>query len=186
MSYYDKPVAVIRNKVSCEEFEKAWVIWEKNSGSLRSRRIRLAVCGCLFLFILMILPSYRSSYSTVFLPVIGLLMLLLAVIYLLFIKLRMVSEEAERMYLSNSLLGIEEQITLTKEQFQIVSEYEKIQGYWSEMSLCIETGECFVVTGGREHPLLILSKSCMTQEEKETVSIHMQNTFASRYQKREA
>ena len=26
----------------------------------------------------------------------------------------------------------------------------------------------------------------MTQEEKETVSIHMQNTFASRYQKREA
>lgn len=181
MSYYDKPVAVVKNTISREEFEQAWIIWEKSSGSLRTRNVRIACFVCLLALILILFPSYLSAYSTAWFPFLAVIIIGAGLFYLLFFKLKLVSAEAERMYVSNSLMGLEEEVTLTREEYHIVNQYEDIRGYWSEMDRCVETKRSFIITGGRERPLFILSKAKMKSEECEKISRHMQNVFASHY-----
>ena len=183
MSYYDRAILSFQNQVKERDFRQAWILWEKTSGSLRRRWLKVLVALLLLAAIFFFLPGYRARYATSLVPVCLIALLIAFIIFQVYVKLRMAEDEADRIFGSNRLLGQPEDIVATRDGFTIKSGYESVQGYWAEAAQCLEAEDFFAVTGGPERPLLILCKRDIPQDRLEEFSGKMKSIFAARYRR---
>ena len=85
------------------------------------------------------------------------------------------------MYDTNVFVGQQEQVKITREQFFITSQHEKLEGYWSEAAFCFETGDFIAVVGCRERDILIFGKENMEKQQWNRMSEKFKEVFASSY-----
>lgn len=184
-SYYDKELLCLHeHHVEEAAFCQSRVLEEKAIGILRHRAVKIAVCLAGILILALLLPRYSATYQTAGFPIVLMVALAALTGYLLFFQSRFLMEDAAERYTSNHLLQEPEEIRLTRDGFEIQNQYETITGYWAEKEHCIETTEFFLMLGGRERPVLILSKKGLGEEERRWLSEQFRNIFAARYQAR--
>ncbi len=183
MAYYDSQIITFENQVEEGAFRQAWILWEKTSGSLRHRRVKVLVSFLLIALLILFMPWYTARYATAFVPVCAVALLVGYLIFQLILKVRMVEDEADRIFGSNRLLGQPEEVVITRDGYKINSAFETLEGYWAEAAQCLEAEDFFAITGGMERPLFILCKKNIPGDKQEEFSGKLKSIFAARYQR---
>ena len=150
---------------------------------MHRKEVKAGICVTAALLIGSIIPAYHARFSTVWAPSCGIFVAVAVGLMFYFVQPNEIKQWAAELYRFNALLALPEKITIFRDSVVVENECEQFLEYWTDFTKCIETKDAFVMTGGPERNLLSIQKSGLTQEQKDKLSVHFADTFASRYQK---
>lgn len=70
-----------------------------------------------------------------------------------------------------------------KEYFIMKNEYETLKRYYTELSDCIETKNIFLLIGGNEKKIIVISKNCLDDEMTDNLSRFFQKETVRQYRR---
>ena len=181
--YEGKPIEVIEQAVSADEWASAYYTAQASISLMHRREVKAGICITAALLVGSIIPVYHSKFSTAWAPACVIVILLALSLVFYFIQPNEIKRWAAELYRTNALLALPEKITILRDSVTIENEHEQFLEYWTDFSKCIETKNAYVITGGRERNLLTVQKRGLTEEQKNKISAHFADAFASRYQK---
>lgn len=183
-TYYEgEPIAIIEQTVSPEKWADAYYTAWSMLFPIRRKEVKAGICLTVAVLIGSVIPIYRTQFSTIVVPICGILYALTLAAMSYFVQPNGIKRWAQTLYRSNKLLSLPEKITIYRDSVIIENEYEKILEYWTDFAKCIETKDAFVITGGMERSLLTICKHELEREQVTALSSHFANTFAARYVK---
>lgn len=183
--YEGGPIEVIEQTLTAEEYARGYRAAGEFSSPLRRRGVQAGLCLSAAVLIGSVIPLYRARFSTFFLPVCGILLCVLFAALFYFYRPREIERGAQELFRSNALLSLPQKIGVYRDSVVVESEREHILEYWTDFAGCLENGEFFVLSGGRERNLLILKKQGLSAEQRRRLTEHFSATFALRYGKKD-
>lgn len=181
--YDEKPIEVLEQTVSAEEYAEAYYTAESSASLISRREIRAGLCVTLAVLCASSIPIYRTRFSTFFGPVCGILAFLGLAAVFFFLQPSDIRDWAKRVFQSNRLLALPQKISVYRDSIVLESDKECFTEYWTDFVRCTETPTLFALIGGRERSLLIVKKEGLSPEQTERISTCLFNAFAARYQK---
>ena len=186
--YYESLVARQRAALTREQYIEACVIYQKRYGRLRYSALKgaLAVAVGLLFLISLFAGGYVPKEQ-----VLG--MALLAAVsaagfgfmgyYLLFGQKKRERDWAQRAYDESPLPGLEQEIAVYRDSFELKNEYEMMTGFWSECGGCCRGGELLVVdtSPNLSRNMLVFSAASTGSEEFERLCGHFKSVFFKKY-----
>jgi len=181
--YEMKPVEILEQTMEADEYAAAYLAAQESISSLRKKEVKAGICLTVAAVIGALIPAYHTHSATYWVPIgaIAAAVLLAALFY--FVQPSNIKRWAAELYRSNALLALPEKISIYRDSVLIENQYEQMMEYWTDFYKCVESKSLFVAIGGRERNLLVIKKQTLTEEQRNTLSAHFADAFASRYQK---
>ncbi len=181
--YEGEPIETIEQTVAAGEWASAYEAARSAVSPMHRKEVKSAICLTAGVLLGSLLPLYRSRFLTVWVPVCGIFIFLCLAVWFFFFQPKEIRRWARELYGSNALLALPQKITVFRDSVVIENEREKILEYWTDFFRCIETEKAFILSGGMERNLLVISKNGLAPEQVDRLSAHFSHTFASRYLK---
>lgn len=181
--YEGSPIEKIAQSVGSADYAQAYYTAQSTFSPMHRKEVKAGICITAALLIGSVIPVYHVKFSTVWVPVCGIILALVLAAVFYFVQPYEIRRWAAELYQGNALLALPEQITVYRDSVVIENQYEQILEYWTDFAKCIETKDDFVFTGGRERALLTIQKRGLAEEQRSRLSSHFADTFASRYLK---
>lgn len=181
--YEGKPVEAIEQTVSAADYASAYYSVQSSLSLMHKREVKAGICVTLAVITGTVIPVYYARFLTFWGPFCGIFIFLALAAIFFFVQPNDIKSWAEELYRSNPLLSLPQKVTVYRDSLVVENEYEQFTEYWTDFSGCIETRDAFVLNGGRERNLLVLKKSGLSEEQKNRLSAHFSDTFASHYRK---
>ena len=183
-TYYEgEPILTIKQSLKKEEFREAYLLQEKGFSPFHRPKVKAGICLTAALIIGSSLPFCSRWFSTIFAPVCGILTCLFLACFFVFIQPNFMRNWAEKVFESNRFLKLETSISIYRDSAVMENEWERFTEYWVHFEKCLESDRLYVLIGGINKSLLVLSKAEMTDFQRQQLTAHFKNTFATRYRK---
>ena len=183
-TYYEgSPIEVVEQTMSEQEYAREYRAAGEILSPFRRRGVKAGLCLSAALIIASVIPFYRTKFSTVFVPVCGVVLCIAFAALFYFYQPAEIERWAAELFRSNALLSLPQKISIYRDSVVVKSERERILEYWTDFAGCLEKKNAFVLAGGRERPLLIIKKQGLSPEQIRRLSEHFSETFALRYRK---
>jgi hypothetical protein len=181
--YEGEPFAEFESAVTLRQYKKAYVLAQRSLGPLHKREVQVGLCLTAAALCAAATPSYAARYATFWVPVCFIAFMLALAVYFGFGQTRTLENTAEEQFSQNKLLSLPYKAVLYRDSFSVTNPYEQIRGYWTDSTLCLESDELFVLTGGWDRPLLVFSKEGLDENTLQSMSQNLASAFASRYRR---
>lgn len=181
--YEGGPIETVSQTISSEDYANAFYAAYCASSPLRRRWVRAGIFLSAAIVIGSCIPFYRARFATVWIPCGGIVLALALCILFGFVQPNDLKKWGARLYRSNVLWSVPEQIEIYRDSVVLKNTCEQILEYWTDFSLCLETSSAFIAAGGRERELLIIKKQGLSKEQTEKISAALSGAFAARYVK---
>lgn len=183
MTVLKKPIEIKENKISIRDYALAYVICDSRKGASCGKEWKASVffaIGLLMLFILL-MESFRIAKV----PVIAIVLLICMYMctYYIYLLPKKAKLEGEHIYKSSKLLSKKFKVDIYREYFIFENENEYLKRYYSEISDCIETDEIFVLIGGYEHEITVISKKYLDEEKCKKISDFFKSEMMRQYRR---
>ena len=177
------PVMSFKNKLKIREYSEGYRLFDLRRGSSSGREWKSSVFFFLGLAMLFILMMQR--FNIVKLPVCAIVLLISAYmcthyVYMLPKKAKL---KGEHIFKSSKLLSKEYEFEIYKEYFVMKNEYEYLKRYYTDITDCIETDNIFLLIGGIERRITVISKRCLSEKESERLSQYFQKEMIRQYRR---
>ncbi len=183
--YEGKPVEILEQHISEDDYAAAYYAAQESISPMHKKEVKVCVCLSAAAVIGSLIPLYHTRFSTFWVPVCGIILALLLAVLFYFVQPNDIKKWASELYRSNPLLALPEKISIYRDSVIIENQHEQLMEYWTDFGKCIESKSAFVVIGGQERNLLIIKKQGLMEEQRNKISAHFADAFASRYQKSE-
>jgi hypothetical protein len=182
--YEGGAIEEVSQTLSKNEYTQAFYIGQSVISPMHTKWVKTGICLSMAILIISLIPLYKSYFITVWIPFCALAVAVLLAFYFFFIQPKDIKKWAAQIYCTSAFLSIPQKIEIYRDSVIIKNEYEEILEYWTDFAKCVETNSFFVLTGGRERDLLIITKNGMNATQIERISKHFSNEFALRYMKK--
>ena len=183
--YEGNPVEILEQDISADEYAAAYYTVQESISPMHKKEVKVCVCLSGAAVIGSLIPLYRTRFATFWVPVCGIILAFLLSILFYFVQPNDIKKWAAELYRSNALLALPEKISIYRDSVIIENAHEQLMEYWTDFAKCVESKSAFVAIGGQERNLLIIKKAGLTEEQRNKISAHFADAFASRYQKSE-
>lgn len=181
--YEGEPFAEFQSAVTLPQYKSAYVLAVKNSGPLHRSGVRVGLCLTAAALCALVTPSYAAKYATFWFPLCFIGVMLALAVYFGFGQAKALESTAEERFTENGLLSLPFKAVLYRDSFSVTNRCEQIRGYWTDITLCLESDTLFVLTGGWDRPLLVFPKEGMEESAVQSMSQNLASAFASRYRR---
>lgn len=179
----EKPMFEFDNKITILLYANAYCMYDIRKGRSNGKEWKATVFFVIALIMIFVLMTQHFIFSSVPVCTIGLIVCLYMVTYYLILLPKMARLQGEHIYKSSRLLSKPSKITIYRNGFVMQNAYEKLCGYFSSVLECVETEKSFILFGDFEKKILVISKSCLTDEMKADLSEFFENQFVRKYRK---
>lgn len=177
------PILLIKNKISEEEYGEGCRIYDLRKGRSAGREWKASVFFALAMLMLFILM--RSGFDVSSNPLSPLI--LAACVFMCIFYIIILPAAAEKKgratFRKSSLLCMEYEIKIFRDRLEMKNKNEYLKRYYTEITDCIETNEIFVLIGGIEKNLLVISKNGLQEDEKDQLSRIFRKEMIRQYRK---
>ncbi|MBS5483209.1 MAG: hypothetical protein U0N62_06980 [Hydrogeniiclostridium sp.] len=176
-------VLTVRQTLTAEQYARGARLLEEELSLTGKPGVRAAACAAGAALSASTAPLSLREYGTMWIPLLFMTAFAALGCWMYFVQPRRRSAEREREFRGAPVLGLETEIAFYRDFVLLRSEYEEVQAYWTEFSACLETGELVAAAGSGARRLLLVGKSGLSDEEQQTLSVFLENTFASNYRR---
>lgn len=181
--YEGKPIEAVEQTVNAADYASAYYVVQSSLSLMHKREVKAGICLSLAVITGSIIPIYHAKFFTFWGPFCGIFVLLGLAAVFFFVQPNDIKNWAKELYRSNALLALPEKIIVYRDSIVADNGRERFTEYWTDFYGCIETKDAFIMNGGMERNLLIIKKEGLSTEQKNKLSTHFADTFASRFQK---
>ncbi len=171
------------NEVKIDEYAKAYQIYDLMHGKSKGREWKSSFFFILSLIMFFILTAEKFNLSKIPVTAIVLLISMYMCTYYLYLLQKKAKLQGEHIYKSSHLLSKKYHFIINRNFFTVKNEFEYIKRYYTEITDCIETDEIFVLIGGMEHGVNVISKRCLTKEQSELLSEYFKSEMVNEYRR---
>lgn len=170
MSDAKKPIECFKNKITIQNYAEAYRIFDLRHGASSGREWKASVFFVIGLVMLFFVLMQNFNLAKVPVSIIVLLICMYMCTHYLYLLPKRAKLRGEHIYKSSKLLSKPYQTEIYRDYFVMKNDCEYIRKYYAEMSDCIETDDLFVLIGGIEKPISVISKKCLTEEQCSNIS----------------
>ncbi len=181
---YNTLIAEFDSRLRIKEYAFAYRLYELKYGSEAGRGWKAAVFGGAGAIVLYALAKEQFDFGRFPAASVIILICLYMLTYYLFLVPKKARLYGEHIYKSSRLLSKPQHCKIYRDFLEMENEYESIKRYYTEVTDCIETERAFILMGGVEKPLLVISKKQMSPQQQTAVSEHFQKEMTKRCRKR--
>ncbi len=179
----ENPVLTFQNKLRIREYAEGYRLYDLIRGASKGREWKASVF--FFLGIAMLFMLMMNDFNIPKLPVCTIVLLICMYmcthyIYMLPKKAKL---KGEHIFKSSKLLSKEYTFQFNKDYFIMENEFEKLKRYYTEITDCIETDELFLLIGGIEKQIIVISKRSLKEEESQILSHHFKREMIRQYRR---
>lgn len=171
------------NKLKIQEYAKAYQLYDLRYGRSSGREWKSSVFFFLALAMFFMLAMENFNFAKLPVTVLVLLISMYMCTHYLYLLPKAAKLEGEHIYKSSHLLSKPCHITVSRDSFTLQNDYEYLKRYYTELTDCFETDEIFVLIGGMEHVITVISKRCLTDEQTQILSEHFQRETIQQYRR---
>ena len=176
-------IAEFDNNIKIKEYAQAYQIYDLRRGRSSGREWKSSVF--FFLAVAMLFMLSLDNFNIVKNPVTAIVLMISMYmcthyVYLLPKKAKL---QGEHIYKSSRLLSKKYRFIIKRDYFEINNDYEFLKRYYTEIIDCIETNDTFILIGGMEHIVTVISKRCLTDEQIETISVFFKSEMIRVYRR---
>ena len=178
-----KPVLSFKNKLRIREYAEGYKLYDIRRGRSAGREIKASLF--FFLAMAMLFMLMLENFNIPKLPVCTIVLLICMYMcsYFIYILPNMAKLKGEHIYKSSELISKEYSFEFYKEYFIMKNEYESLKRYYTELSDCIETDDIFLLIGGMEKKVIVISKHCLEKDKCEKLSSFFQKETIRQYRR---
>ncbi len=177
------PILLIKNKISEEEYGKGCRIYDLRKGRSAGREWKASVFFALAMLMLFILM--RSGFDIIQNPLSPVILgacVFMCIFYIIILPFA-AEKKGRDTFRKSSLLCKEYEIRIYRDRLEMKNKNEYLKRYYTEITDCIETNEIFVLIGGIEKNLLVISKNGLQEDEKDQLSRIFRKEMIRQYRK---
>lgn len=171
------------NKLKIREYAEGCRLYELICGSSKGREWKASVFFFTAMIMLFILMTENFNIAKVPVCAIVLLICMYMCSHYIYMLPRKAKLTGEHVYKSSKLLSKPYRFEIYRNCIVMKNKFEYLKRYYSEINECIETDEIFVLIGGFEHRIIVISKRCITDEQSEKLSEHFRNEMIKHYRR---
>ena len=181
--YEGEPIAVVQQTLTEEEYAQAAVFADSMRAVINRRGVRAAICLTAAALAASSIPAYRYQYATAWIPIVFSCGMLLLAGYFFFTQPKRKKMREAGVFRGTRALAEPCVVSIYRDSVAVETSLEKLRAYWTDYYACYENRDYIICAGGWDRNLLILAKKNIPEGQREAVSAHMQNTFASKYRR---
>lgn len=176
-------VVSFRNKLKIREYAEGYRIFDLRRGNSRGREWKSSIFFFLGLSMLFIL--LMNGFNVAGYPVAAIVLLICMYMcsHYLYMLPKKAKLKGEHIFRSSKLLSKEYQFDIYRDYFLMKNEYETLKRYYTEITDCIETDSIFVLIGGFEHRVTVISKRCLSEEKSEKLTELFSSEMIKQYRR---
>ena len=176
-------VMSFESKLKIREYAEGYRLFDlrrgKSSGRVWKSSVFFAIAIAMMIIIML------NSWDITRVPVAC--VILLVCIYMCSYYLYMLPKRAklrgEHIFKSSKLLSKNCKYYIYRDHFIMKSENETLKRYYTELTDCIETDDIFLLIGGFENRVTVISKRYITQSQRQLLSEHFQRETIRQYRR---
>lgn len=169
------------NKIKINDYAFAYQLYDARKGASSGKEWKASVFFVIALIMLFMILMENFNLGKVPVASIVLLICMYMCTYYIYLLPKKAKLEGEHIYKSSRLLSKSSKVEIYRDYFVMKNEYEYILRYNIEISDCIETDSSFVLIGGYEHRISVISKKYLTPEQCENISLHFKREMVRQY-----
>lgn len=181
--YEGKPIEIFEQVIDADDYAAAYYTAQEAISPMHKKEVKACLCLSVAAVIGALIPAYHTHSATFWVPFGGIVLAVLLAVLFYFVQPNDIKKWAAQLYRFNALLALPEKISIYRDSVLIENQYEQLMEYWTDFFKCVESKSAFVAIGGRERNLLIIKKQSLTEEQRNQITAHFSDAFASRYQK---
>ena len=174
-------VLSFENELNIREYAEGCRITDILCGSSKNRGIKASVFFVVFIVMLFVIMINNYDPSRVPVAVIVILISAYLCTYYLYILPHKARLRGEHDFKTSRLISKKYRFDVYRDHVIMKNENEYIKRYNTDITYCLETDEIFVLTGGFEKRFLVISKRCLTDEQRDILSEHFQRELVKKY-----
>lgn len=182
-TYNSRVMKIENNRVSLLMYGRAYTISQMRRGMLRGKEWKASVFFVVWLGSMFYMSIHEFSLSTNPVPLGISIICLYMMTYYLFILPKRVKLNGEHIYKSSHMLNKPEKITINRDSYVIENKYERLSGYWTDITDCIETSEYFLMMSEYSPRLIIISKKSLDDSQTKELSEFFERTMTVKYRR---
>lgn len=183
LSKNSKLIESFENKISIKDYALAYQIYDAIKGASSGKEWKASVFFATALVMLFFVMMENFNFAKVPVSAIVLMICMYMCTYYIYLLPKKAKLEGEHIYKSSKLLSKPEKVEIYRDYFVMKNEYGYIRRYYIEISDCIETDGSFVLIGGYERRICVISKKCLTDEQCTKISEHFQREMIKQYRR---
>lgn len=183
LSKSSKLIESFENKISIKDYALAYQLYDARKGSSWGKEWKATVFFILSLVMLFILLMENFNLAKVPVVAIVLLICMYMCTYYIYNLPQKAKLEGEHNYRISKLLSKPFKVEIYRDCLIIKNEYEYLKRYYTEISDCFETDNSFVLIGGMEHNIVVISKKTLDDNQIENISGHFQREMIKQYRR---
>ena len=172
-----------KNKLKIREYAEGYQIYDVLHGNSKGRVWKSSLFFFMAMAMLFILMMNSFNISAFPVTTLVLLICMYMCSYYIYILPKKAKLRGEHIYKTSRILSKEYSFTVKKECFIIKNDYEYIKKYYSELTDCIEIDDMFLLAGGIENRIIVISKRCLSQDEKIHLSDFLKRETVKKYRR---
>lgn len=183
MSLEQGVILKFRNQLKIREYANACMIFDLVRGKSKGREWKASVFFFIAMIMLLILMMENFNFTKVPVCAIVLLICMYMCSHYLYMLPKKAKLKGEHIYKSSKLLSKEYEFEIYQDFLIFKNQFEFLKKYYSQITDCVETNELFVLIGGVEHPIIVISKRCLDEKQCVLLSEHFQNEMVHQYRR---
>lgn len=178
-----KPFFSFKSKLDISEYSQGYKIYDLTNGNSKGWKWKSSMF--FFLALLMILILSVNEFRIERFPEIFIIfpVCVYLCIHYVCILPQKAKAEGKKIFDTSYLLSQESSFEFYKEYFTMSNQYEFLKRYYSEITDCIETDDIFLLGGGMQNAVIVISKSCIDEKKCSSVSRFFQNEMVTQYKR---
>ena len=176
-------IAEFDNQVKIQEYAEAYQLYDLMHGRSHGREWKSSVFFVIALIMFFILSMEHFNLVKVPAATIVLLISSYMCTHYLYLLPRKAKLLGEHIYKSSHLLSKSCHFKIERDNFTLKNDYEYIKKYNTDITDCIETDEMFVLMGGIDKKIVVISKRCLDEQQYEVLSHHFQARMVKQYRR---
>ena len=179
----NETVICFKNKLKIREYAAGYQIYDLRHGKSKGRVWKSSVFFFLtiaMLFVLMMNNFRIKDFPSVTLILLVCMYMCTYYVYILPSKAKL---RGEHIYKKSKLLSKEYSFKIKNDCFIMKNDYEYLKKYYSELTDCIETDEIFLLAGGIEGNITVISKRCLSDDQTKELSAFFARKMIKQYRR---
>lgn len=180
---YNTIIAEFDSKLKIQEYSRAYQLYELKYGSSSGRTWKAAVFFVCGLMVLYALGMENFDFGRFPAAAVVLLICMYMVTYYACLVPKKAKLHGEHIYKSSKLLSKPKHFIISRDCFSMQNDYESLKRFYTDITDCIETDTDFILIGGVEHSLTVISKKQISQQQIQDISRHFQREMPKQYKR---
>ncbi len=171
------------NKITIKDYALAYQLYDARKGASYGKEWKASFFFVIALVMLFIMLMEGFNFGKQ--PVVAIILLICMYMctYYIYLLPKKAKLNGEHIYKSSRLLSKSNTTEIYRDYFVMKNEYEYILRYYTELTDCIETDTEFVLIGGIERHISIISKKSITLNQCQRISEHFKREMVRQYRR---